>query len=55
MEISSAVTIGGESKMSNIRRAEIYESEILTTIAALSEAYWGYDMNFMESLSLFIR
>lgn len=34
--------------MSNIRRAQTSESEILTNIAIKSEAYWGYDSNFME-------
>lgn len=35
--------------MVKIRRAEKYESQILTDIAIRSEAYWGYDASFMES------
>ncbi len=35
--------------MLKIRRAKMRESEILTDIAARSEAYWGYDSTFMEN------
>ena len=35
--------------MSSIRRAERYESEILNDIAVRSEAYWGYDCNFIKN------
>lgn len=35
--------------MTKIRRAEIFECEILTDIAVQSEAYWGYDSIFMEN------
>jgi len=35
--------------MANIRQAKACESEILTNIAAASEAYWGYDENFMKN------
>jgi len=34
--------------MSNIRRAKTCESEILSHIAVESEAYWGYDSDYME-------
>lgn len=34
--------------MLNIRSAKAGESEILTSIAIKSEAYWGYDSDFME-------
>lgn len=34
--------------MWNIRSARIKEAEILTNLAAESEAYWGYDEEFME-------
>jgi len=35
--------------MTNIRRAKTCDSEILTNIAIKSEAYWGYDSDFMEN------
>lgn len=35
--------------MTNIRKAETIEAEILTGIAIRSEAYWGYDADFMET------
>lgn len=35
--------------MANIRQAKTCESEVLTDIAAASEAYWGYDENFMKN------
>ena len=35
--------------MINIYRAQPLESEILTNIAIKSEAYWGYDVNYMEN------
>lgn len=41
--------------MTNIRRALPNESQILTDIAAASEAYWGYDVNFMESFRSLYR
>lgn len=34
--------------MLNIRRANENEAETLTNIAIRSEAYWGYDAEFME-------
>lgn len=34
--------------MINIRCAKISDSEILTNLAIESEAYWGYDSDFME-------
>lgn len=34
--------------MLNIRRAKADEYEILTDIAIKSEAYWGYDSDYME-------
>lgn len=34
--------------MTNIRRAKVCDSETLTNIAIKSEAYWGYDSDFME-------
>jgi len=34
--------------MLNIRCARICDSEELTNLAIKSEAYWGYDSNFME-------
>lgn len=34
--------------MWNIRRASLKEAEKLTSLAAESEAYWGYDEEFME-------
>lgn len=34
--------------MLNIRRASIYDCEILTNLAIESESYWGYDYAFME-------
>ncbi|WBW96946.1 GNAT family N-acetyltransferase [Oceanirhabdus sp. W0125-5] len=34
--------------MLNIRRAIIQESETLTNIAIQSEAYWGFDSDYME-------
>lgn len=37
--------------MLNIRQAKSYESEILTRISIESEAYWGYDADFMEKFS----
>ncbi|WP_346935612.1 GNAT family N-acetyltransferase [Clostridium sp.] len=35
--------------MINIRRAKVGEASILTNIAINSEAYWGYDEEYMES------
>lgn len=35
--------------MQNMRRAEKRECEILTNLSAKSEAYWGYDSDFMEN------
>ena len=35
--------------MINIRRAKVGEGSILTNIAINSEAYWGYDEEYMES------
>ncbi|WP_346917557.1 GNAT family N-acetyltransferase [Clostridium sp.] len=35
--------------MINIRRAKVGEANILTNIAINSEAYWGYDEEYMES------
>ncbi|GAA0774099.1 GNAT family N-acetyltransferase [Clostridium subterminale] len=35
--------------MINIRRAKLGEASILTNIAINSEAYWGYDEEYMES------
>lgn len=35
--------------MINIRRAEAIDANILTNIAINSEAYWGYDEDYMES------
>jgi len=34
--------------MVNIRRAKVDEYEILTDIAIKSEAYWGYDSDYMN-------
>lgn len=34
--------------MLNIRRAKVGEHEILTDIAIKSEAYWGYDSDYMD-------
>ncbi|ARC83771.1 acetyltransferase family protein [Clostridium argentinense CDC 2741] len=34
--------------MLNIRRAKVDEYEMLTDIAIKSEAYWGYDSNYMD-------
>lgn len=34
--------------MLNIRRAKVDEYEILTDIAIKSEAYWGYDSDYMD-------
>ena len=34
--------------MTSIRKAETIEAEKLTGIAIQSEAYWGYDSDFME-------
>lgn len=34
--------------MLNIRRAKVDEHEILTDIAIKSEAYWGYDSDYMD-------
>lgn len=34
--------------MLNIRSVRINEAEILTNIAIKSEAYWGYDFEYME-------
>lgn len=35
--------------MTNIRRAKVGDANILTNIAINSEAYWGYDEDYMES------
>lgn len=35
--------------MINIRRAKVGDANILTNIAINSEAYWGYDEDYMES------
>ena len=35
--------------MINIRRAKVGDADILTNIAINSEAYWGYDEDYMES------
>ncbi len=35
--------------MAHIRKAETFEAEMLTDIAIQSEAYWGYDSDFMET------
>lgn len=35
--------------MINIRRAKVGEASILTNIAINSQAYWGYDEEYMES------
>lgn len=35
--------------MINIRRAKVEDANILTSIAINSEAYWGYDEDYMES------
>ncbi len=35
--------------MINIRRAKAGEANILTNIAISSEAYWGYDEDYMEN------
>jgi GNAT superfamily N-acetyltransferase len=34
--------------MPKVREAKPYESEILTSIAIRSEAYWGYDYDYIE-------
>lgn len=39
---------GGFNIMLNIRRAKVDEYEMLTDIAIKSEAYWGYDSNYMD-------
>lgn len=39
--------------MLNIRNAKINESEILSKVAARSEAYWGYDSDYMDKFKLF--
>ncbi|WP_432662988.1 GNAT family N-acetyltransferase [Wukongibacter baidiensis] len=41
--------------MFKIRPANIYEAEILTDIAARSEAYWGYDSTFIENFKSLYR
>ncbi|AOY74908.1 GNAT family N-acetyltransferase [Clostridium formicaceticum] len=41
--------------MVKIRRAEAFESEALTNIAARSEAYWGYDSTFMKNFKRLYR
>lgn len=38
--------------MVNIRKAEVSEAELLTDIAARSEAYWGYGKDFMDSFRI---
>jgi GNAT superfamily N-acetyltransferase len=45
----------GGNTMLNIRRAQVCESEILTNIAIRSEAYWGYDLNFMEKFKFIYK
>ena len=32
-----------------IRRAEVKENKILTELAVMSEAYWGYDKRFLDA------
>jgi len=39
----------GGMGMINIRRAKVEDANILTNIAINSEAYWGYDEEYMES------
>lgn len=34
--------------MLNIRKAKVEEHDILTNLATKSEAYWGYDLDYME-------
>jgi GNAT superfamily N-acetyltransferase len=41
--------------MVNIRQANTCESGILMDIAARSEAYWGYDENFMDNYRTIYR
>ncbi|MBB6215185.1 N-acetylglutamate synthase-like GNAT family acetyltransferase [Anaerosolibacter carboniphilus] len=41
--------------MTDIRRAKISDSEILTNIAVESEAYWGYDSDFMEKFKMIYK
>ncbi len=35
--------------MASVRLAETRESDILTNLAVQSEAYWGYDLKFMDN------
>lgn len=32
-----------------IRRAEVKENKVLTELAVMSEAYWGYDKRFLDA------
>jgi len=38
--------------MINIRRAGVRDGELLSDIAYRSEAYWGYDLDFMEKFKV---
>lgn len=37
-----------------IRRAEVKENKILTELAVMSEAYWGYDKRFWTHIVRYI-
>jgi len=41
--------------MLNIRNAKIDEADSLTNIAIKSEAYWGYDFDYMEKFKFFYK
>lgn len=42
-------------KLVNIREAKLDEVEILTNLAARSEAYWGFDNEYMDKFKVMYR